>query len=222
MIDLISTAILRAAAPERTQAELTPWVAPIKAACLRFEINTARRVAAFIAQMAHESGLMPRNESLNYRVEALLSLFGRHRISAADAQRLGRKPGEGALSLSRQEQIGNLIYGGEYGRTNLGNTQPGDGWTFRGAGPLQITGRHNATAFAGAIGKPLTEALAYMRTIDGGIMATAWFWEENDINRLADTPGVADETRRINGGINGLEDRKARFDRTVAALLAAQ
>jgi putative chitinase len=52
-------------------------------------------------------------------------------------------------------------------------------------------------------------------------MAAAWFWESNGINRLADTPGVNDESRRINGGETGLADRKVRFDRTVAALLAA-
>ena len=53
-------------------------------------------------------------------------------------------------------------------------------------------------------------------------MAFAWFWEENDINRLADTPGVEDETKRINGGQNGLEDRRNRMNRTVAALLEAE
>jgi putative chitinase len=67
----------------------------------------------------------------------------------------------------------------------------------------------------------LDDALEYGRTIEGGVMAAAWFWEANDINRLADTPGVADESKRINGGTNGLADRKSKFDALVSALLKA-
>jgi putative chitinase len=214
-IAMISAQLLKVAVPSSSLAELEPWVEPIKRACQRFEINTIRRVAAFIAQMAHESEMKPRSENLNYSVDGLLRTFGRHRISAADCQRYGRKPGQSA----NQEAIANCIYGGEYGRANLGNTQPGDGWLFRGGGPLQITGRSNWTRFAEAMGMRLEQALAYGRTLEGGIMAAAWFWEANDINRLADTPGVTDETRKINGGTNGLADRAARFDRLVAEML---
>lgn len=218
-VDLITPATLRAACPERTASSLAPLVPLIVAACIKFEMNTIRRVAAFVSQMAHEAQLYPKNESLNYSVEALITKFSRQRISAADAGRLGRKPGESALPVSRQMAIANLIYGGEWGRKNLGNTQPGDGWLMRGGGPLQNTGRSNAEAFAKAMGMTVEQALVFMRTEAGGIMAAAWFWEENDINRLADTPGVEDETRKINGGVNGLTDRKSRFDAMVAAML---
>ena len=198
------------------RAELAQWVGPIRKACIAFEINTVRRVAAFIAQMAHESGLKPRSENLNYSVEGLLKTFGRHRISAADAQRYGRIDGK---QRANQEAIANCIYGGEWGRKNLGNTEPGDGWKMRGGGPLQNTGRANWQGFADTLGMTLDEALAYGRTLEGGIMAAAWFWETNDINRLADTPGVVDESKRINGGTNGLADRKAKFDKIVAEML---
>lgn len=218
-VALITPATLRAACPERSPNDLAPLVPLIAAACDKFEMNTIRRVAAFVSQMAHEAQLKPKNESLNYSVEALLSRFGRHRISAADARRLGRKPGEPGLSIARQAEIANLIYGGEFGRTHLGNTQPNDGWLFRGTGPLQNTGRDNATRLAKSLCKTLDETIAFMRTEAGGIMAAAWFWEENDINRLADTPGVADETRKINGGENGLADRMRRFDAMVSAML---
>jgi len=221
--DLISVAVLRAACPERTVVELTPWVEPIKAACRKFDMSTIRRVASFIAVfLAHESNMRVIGENLNYSVDALLSKFGRHRISEADARRLGRKASEGALSEDRQRQIANLIYGGEFGLKQLGNTQPNDGWDMRGTGAGQLTGRGNFTRFAKSVGKSLAEAIAYARTIEGSVMAAAWFWEENDLNRLADTPGVTDETQKINGGTNGLADRTARFDATVAALLAAE
>jgi putative chitinase len=215
VIDLIDAQLLKIAAPETPAVDLAAWVQPIKAACVRFEIDRVRRVAAFIAQMAHESGLKPRTENLNYSVDGLLKTFGRHRISRADAIAFGRS----ATQRANQEAIANCIYGGEFGRQQLGNTQPGDGWLFRGTGPLQATGRDNFTRFAAAMDMPLMTAVSYARTIEGGIMFAAWFWEENDINRLADTPGVEDESRRINGGTNGLADRRARFDRVVAELL---
>jgi putative chitinase len=69
---------------------------------------------------------------------------------------------------------------------------------------------------------PVDQALDYARTVEGGVMSFAWFWEENDINRLADTPGVADESKRINGGEHGLADRKRRFDAAVEYMLRVQ
>lgn len=213
-IAMIDVALLSMVS-DTPDSELSAWVGPVKAAAIKFEINSIRRVAAFVAQMAHESGLKPRSENLNYSVAGLLKTFGRHRISAEDAAKYGRKPGQQA----NQEAIANCIYGGEWGRVNLGNTQPGDGWTFRGGGPLQVTGRANWTRFAQALGMDLGRALTYARALDGGIMAAAWFWETNDINRLADTPGVADETRRINGGQNGIADRTNKFNALVEEML---
>src|SRR5690606_23990493 len=81
-------------------------------------------LAYCMATAYHEvgAGLTPRRESLNYSASSLIKNFSRARISAADANRLGRKAGEKSLSLDRQKQIANLIYGGEWGRKNLGNT----------------------------------------------------------------------------------------------------
>lgn len=218
-IDLIDAKLLLLAvdAP-RSLAELEPWAEAIRKACRSFEINNVRRIAAFIAQMAHESDLTARTENLNYSVEGLRKTFGRHRISDEECQRYGRC----ASHPADQQMIANCIYGGEWGAHNLGNVEPGDGWAMRGAGPLQVTGRRNFEGFAHDMAMTLPQALEYARTLEGGIMAAAWFWEENDINRLADTPGVTDETRRINGGTLGLLDRKERFDRLVDALLRAE
>jgi putative chitinase len=124
--------------------------------------------------------------------------------------------GSASAFARNPEKLANKVYGGRLGN---GPEQSGDGWRFRGTGPLQITGRDNFTRFAYAMALPLDQALLYARSTEGGIMAAAWFWEENDINRLADTPGVEDESRRINGGTNGLADRRVRFDRVVAELL---
>lgn len=114
-------------------------------------------LAYCMATAYHEVGrnLLPIRESLNYTAAALLKNFSRARISAADANRLGRKKGEGAVPARRQQEIANLIYGGEWGRKNLGNTLTGDGWRFRGGGYPQTTGRANYRKVGQACGVDL-------------------------------------------------------------------
>ena len=95
----------------------------------RYEINTPLRQAHFLAQIGHESnGLKSVTESLNYSVDGLLKTFSRSRISEADAKKYGRT----ATQPANQEMIANTVYGGEWGLKNLGNSQPGDGFKFRG------------------------------------------------------------------------------------------
>ena len=98
-------------------------------------------VAYALASAWHETGtkMQPVTENLNYSVDGLLKTFGRHRITEAQARRYGRTNNQPA----NQPAIANTIYGGEWGRKNLGNTLPNDGWDFRGRGLVQITGRTN-------------------------------------------------------------------------------
>lgn len=212
VIDLIDVSVLRAAAPERSEAELAPWVEPIKAACRRFEIDRIRRIAAFLTTLAHEGGFkVGARENMNYSAKRLAEVWPA-RFSGG-----GGRPNPLAASLDRKpEEIANHVYA-----NRMGNGLPatGDGWKFRGNGPIQLTGRANHEAFAKAMGMTLDEATVWIGTIEGGVMSAAWFWEENDVNRLADTPGVADETKRINGGTVGLADRQERFGRVVDRLL---
>ncbi|MEN9924696.1 MAG: hypothetical protein RL268_822 [Pseudomonadota bacterium] len=102
-------------------------------------------LAYILATPYHETGarMQPVRENMNYSVQGLLTTFGRHRISAADARQYGRTSSRPA----NQQMIANLLYGGEWGRENLGNTQHGDGWLYRGGGMAQITGRTNFTKF---------------------------------------------------------------------------
>ena len=94
-------------------------------------------LAHWLGQMFVESkGFTTREESLNYSVQGLLDTFGRHRISKADAEKFGRidkvvKGRKTVVRAAHQNAIANIVYGGEWGRKNLGNTQPGDGWKFR-------------------------------------------------------------------------------------------
>ncbi|APZ81839.1 endolysin [Erythrobacter phage vB_EliS_R6L] len=208
--------LLCIAFPANTRAGLEPWVEPTRQACVRWGIDTFREVASFLANINVESaGLTRLSESLNYSVDALIAKFGRHRISVADANRYGRGNGHAA----DQEALANILYGGPWGAKNLGNTQPGDGWRFRGYGPKQLTGRANQTAFANAIGKPVDEIPAYVRTPEGGMMSAGWFWKSHDLDAKAATPGVEDDRRAINGGTFGLADVERIFDDLIEELL---
>lgn len=117
------------------------FVEPLRLAMGAYAIDTLVRQAMFLANVGVETGgLSATAESLNYSVDALMRTFGRHRISADDALRLGRIPGQ---RVADQEGIANRIYGGDWGTRNLGNHRAGDGWLYRGRGLFQTTGRHN-------------------------------------------------------------------------------
>ena len=205
-IAMIDAALLRVANPDA--GDLQQWVEPIREACAKFEIDTIRRIAAFVTTLAHEGGFkVGVRENMNYSAERLAEVWpSRFRGPNALARAIERKP----------QEIANHVYANRMGN---GPPESGDGWRFRGNGPPQLTGRANHEAFAKAMGMTLDEAVQWIGTVEGGVMAAAWFWEENDVNRLADTPGVADETKRINGGAIGLEERRAIFNRLVDAML---
>lgn len=168
-------------------------------------------LAMLFAQIGHESSdLTQLEEGFNYAAEALVPVFGTDQITAAAAARLGRSPGNRA----DREAIANDVYGDEWGVKNLGNTAPGDGWRFRGRGPIQITGRANYAALAqdtslNAVGDP-----DCLLRPTGGALAALWYW------KLRLRPGMTLEeaTRAINGGTNGLADRRARYERCERAL----
>jgi putative chitinase len=133
-----------AAATGCTTMMAANWIVPLSDAMEAYSIGR-QRAAMFLANVGVESGGMSTlAENLNYSVDALLAKFGRHRISEADARRFGRS----GTRPADQRAIANAIYGGEWGRRNLGNTQPDDGWNCRGQGLLQTTGRGNMAILA--------------------------------------------------------------------------
>lgn len=183
------------------------WTAALNAVLPKYGITTGERLAAFLSQCGHESqGFTVLRENLNYSADALRRRFGSH------------FPGDLAEQYARQpERIANRVYAGRMGN---GPEESGDGWRFRGYGPLQITGRDNRSAFARAIGKSLEEAEAYILTKEGGVESACWFWTTRSLNFLADARRFADITKRINGGLNGLEDRKARYAQALTLMTA--
>lgn len=165
-------------------------------------------LAHWLGQMFVESkGFTTREESLDYSVQGLLDTFGRHRISKADAEKFGRidKVVAGKRTTVRrahQNAIANIVYGGEWGRKNLGNTQPGDGWRFRGSGDKQITGRENIEASGFTADQLRTDPVA-------SATASADFFVKHGCVAPALRDDVQAVTLKVNGGVNGLNARIA-------------
>lgn len=104
------------------------------------------------------------------------------------------------------------------GRADLGNTQPGDGKRFMGRGLIQITGRANYAACGAALGIDLIAQPELLETPVHASASAAWFWLKNNLNRFADRGDFVGLTRAINGGTNGIGDRRALWERAKAAL----
>jgi len=214
VIDMIDAQLLKLAAPENSILMLAGWADPIKLGCRKFGIDTVREIAALLAQAGHESaGFTRLSENLNYTTpERIKEVFGRGKAGRARFPTV-----ESCRPYCRNpEKLANYVYANRMGN---GPPESGDGWRHRGFGPFQVTGAKNHRAFAAAVGIPLAQVPDYLRSTNGGAMSMCWFFKVNGLEDLAATPGVTDETIAVNGGTNGLADRKARFDRVVAELL---
>lgn len=184
------------------------WVAALRPAIPAGDLVTSRRLAAFLGVTGAETGeYTTLSESMNYSVEGLLKEFGRHRISEVDARRLGRT----ATRPADQVAIANLLYGGEWGRVNLGNIGPGAGWKWRGGGAIQITGESNYRLAASLIGTTAEELVVAVRQPGPALLASAKWWKAKGCNDLVAPSGeLVSESlcRRVNGGLKGLEKRR--------------
>ena len=171
-----------------------------------YDINTPERVAAFIAQCAHESGGFRRlKENLNYKWESLRRVFPKYFPTDDVAQEYAHKP----------EQIANRIYGSRMGN---GDESSGDGFRYCGRGLIQLTGKNNYTKFAESIGMAVEEVPTLLETYDGAVKSACWFWSSNNLNQWADAGDILTMTKRINGGTIGLEDRIKHYNHAMEVL----
>jgi putative chitinase len=172
----------------------------------QYDIHTPERVAAFIAQCAHESGGFKRlKENLNYKWESLRRVFPKYFATDDVAQEYAHKP----------EQIANRIYGSRMGN---GDESSGDGFRYCGRGLIQLTGRNNYTKFAESMGMAVEEVPALLETYDGAVKSACWFWSSNNLNQWADASDILTMTKRINGGTIGLEDRIKHYNHAMEVL----
>lgn len=189
------------------------WVGPLNKALDEFDIRDKREIALFLAHLGHESAdFKSLRENMNYSVEGLIATFGSHRISTANAQKYGRTPDQEA----NQPAIANQVYGKTWGRKNLGNTGPNDGWDYRAGGPIGLTGRANYRAAGDAIKEPLEDMPTIITDPTIGARVAAWYWTTRV--KPENRQSLVAATRDINGGLNGLDDRKTRFIEAAMAL----
>lgn len=197
---------------------LSLYLGPLNDVINEHSLNTKNRLAMFLAQTGHESGgyaSAKMVENLNYKTSALTAMFP-NRITLSEATSYGRNDATG--QKANQEAIANIIYGGAWGAKNLGNTNAGDGYKFRGRGAIQITGRSNYQKFAESIHKTIDEAIEYAETPKGAVEVACWFWNYRSLNALADAGDVAGCTRKINGGLLGLEERTAMYKKALTII----
>lgn len=191
----------------KTNSEADAWHAAMTKVLPEWDITTVERVAGFMSQCAHESGnFRVLVENLNYSAEQLNKVFPKYFVRAGrDANQYARQP----------EKIANIVYADRMGN---GNTASGEGWKFRGRGLIQLTGKNNYSSFAKNRNMSLDEAIEYLGTKEGALESACWFWNERDLNRVADARDIVTMTRLINGGENGLDDRKEKWERALRIL----
>lgn len=185
------------------------WFQPVNAAMDKFGIASIDDQAMFIAQVGHESGGFTRIvENLNYSADGLLATFGKY-FDAESAQKYGRT----AEHVANQQAIANIVYA-----NRMGNGYPGsnDGWSYRGRGLIQITGRDNYRDCGTGLGTDLVLVPQLLEQDDYAARSAAWFYASKGC--LKQAGDIVAVTKIINGGTNGLDDRKARYQVALVAL----
>lgn len=176
---MINAAQLKTIYPQATQANITLYLPWLNALMPEFGVDNNTRVAAFLAQVGHESG------QLRYNKE----IWG-----PTAAQK------------------------GYEGRKDLGNVIAGDGVKFKGRGLIQITGRANYSSFGIATGADCVNNPDLLESPEYAVMTACWFWKSRNLSKYADNGDFKTLTKRINGGLNGLDDRLAIWERTKGVL----
>jgi putative chitinase len=186
------------------------WVDSMNAVFPTYEINTPKRVAAFLAQCGHESGGWTTfQENLNYSAQGLCGTFKKYFPTIESATPYARKP----------EMIANKVYSNRMGN---GPESSGDGWKYRGRGPIQLTGKNNYMQFAKDMFDDWQNLFDNPDWVtedkDFALMSAIWFWNKNGLNKEADAGDIKTMTRKINGGYIGLEDRIKHYNEAIHLL----
>jgi len=174
-----------------------------------YDINTPQRIAAFVAQCAHESGgFTALKENLNYKAVTLRKIFPKYFPDDAIANHYASLP-------NKQEAIANKVYANRMGN---GDEASGDGYRYCGRGLIQLTGKNNYQAFADSLEMNVEDVPEYLATFEGAAQSACWFWESNNLNQWADKGDILTLTKRINGGTIGLDDRIKHYQHALHVL----
>jgi putative chitinase len=182
------------------------WIAPLNDAATAYGIDSNLRLAAFIAQIAHESGHFNHIvENLNYSAQGLCKTWPKRFPTIESANPYHRKP----------EAIANFVYSNRMGN---GDEQSGDGWKYRGRGLIQLTGKNNYADLSMALGIDLLADPDKLTEPTYAALSAAWYWSRNDLNQWADKKDIRALTKKINGGLIGIEERTKIYTKCLQAL----
>lgn len=193
--------LLQKVCPKTKKSVLEGYLEPLNTVAQYYDMfDNPRRSAAFLAQIAHESGgFTAVKENLNYSAKGLMGTFKKYFPTEELAKQYERQP----------EKIANRVYAN---RMNNGPEESGDGYRFCGRGLIQLTGRANYTKLAEDLGISIEETVAYLETPNGAVSSAGWFWDNNNLNQYCDKDDFITLTKRINGGTIGLADRQHHYE----------
>lgn len=182
------------------------WTEPLKETFEKYNIDTAKRQAAFIGQCMHESaGFRTLEENLNYSAKALMATWPSRFPNEERANQYARNP----------EKIANKVYGGRMGNADESS---GEGWKYRGRGIKQLTGKENYERCGSSLGVDLVNNPDLLLEPKYAALSAGWFWNKHGLNDLADKSDIETMTKRINGGLLGLDARKAAIQKAESVL----
>jgi putative chitinase len=180
------------------------WLGPLEETFAKYDISTPARQACFIGQCAHESGnFKTLQENLNYSAEGLMKTWPSRFATKEIADQYARQPAK----------IAGKVYNGR-----LGNTSEEEASMYLGRGLIQLTGRENYANCGTALGMDLIGNPDLLIEPKYAALSAGWFWNKKGLNGLADTSDFETMTKRINGGLIGLEDRKVKIAKALTVL----
>ena len=173
------------------------WLDPLNATFAKYDISTPARQAFFMGQCAHESGnFKVLEENLHYKAETLMRVWPSRFPDMDTANKYANNP----------QLIADKVYSGR-----MGNVEEGDGWKYHGRGLIQLTGRDNYANCGLGLGVDLLGNPDWLLDPKYATLSAGWFWGKRGLNVLADSKDYETMTKRINGGLIGLDDRKVKI-----------
>ena len=180
------------------------WEIPLNQVFVKYDLDTSKRQAAFIGQCAVESANFTRlQENLNYSAQRLTQVWPSRFPNISMAEPYANNP----------EKLADFVYAGR-----MGNLQDGDGWKFHGRGLIQLTGRENYANCGSGVGVDLIDNPDLLLTPKYAVLSAGWFFNKKGLNALADTQEYGAMTKRINGGLTGLDERIAKITKALQVL----
>jgi putative chitinase len=180
------------------------WLEPLDATFQKYDISTPKRQAAFIGQCTVESANFTHlQENLNYTAQRLMQVWPSRFPYIIAAEPYAHNP----------EKLANFVYAGR-----MGNLEDGDGYTYRGRGLIQLTGREMYAKCGNGLGIDLIDNPDLLLTPEYAALSAGWFWNKHGLNLLADAQEYGTMTRRINGGTTALDERIAKINKALQVL----